>query len=280
MVVIFVDAFETMILLVRRGQALLSARADLLSLGVAPVASRGATISGRPAPPGFPEHFRPLVAPGPGDRLGGGIDFQLLLSCTGRSARPFPFAHEADNTFIAYFCISSSGTTFFTLGYGDLVPTGTWGRALSVAEAGIGFGFLAVMISYLPVLYQAFSRREVTISMLDARAGSPPTAGEFLRRIGEAPCPAARRFVGRTLLTDWERWAAEVLESHLSYPVLSYYRSQHDNQSWLATLTMILDTSSLADCRRGRIRRISGAADLRHGPACGGRPGAGVRQAH
>ena len=76
-----------------------------------------------------------------------------------------------------------SGVTFFTLGYGDLTPMGGLGRFLAVAETGIGFGFFAVGISYLPVLYQAFSRREVTISLLDARAGSPPTAGTLLSRV-------------------------------------------------------------------------------------------------
>ena len=73
-----------------------------------------------------------------------------------------------------YFYLS--GTTFFTLGFGDVTPLDPPGRALSVIEAGLGFGFLAVVISYLPVLYQAFSGREVTISLLDARAGSPPSA--------------------------------------------------------------------------------------------------------
>jgi len=134
-----------------------------------------------------------------------------------------------------------SGTTFFTLGYGDAVPTDALGRALSVAEAGIGFGFLAVVISYLPVLYQAFSRREITISLLDARAGSPPSAGELLRRLADARSLAS---VG-PLLVEWERWAAELLESHLSFPVLRFYRSQHDNQSWVAALTTILDASAL-----------------------------------
>lgn len=148
-------------------------------------------------------------------------------------------AHQGDDTLTSYFYFS--GTTFFTLGYGDLVPTRTWGRVLSVAEAGIGFGFLAMIISYLPVLYQAFSRREITISKLDARAGSPPTAGEYLRRLAAGrSLPSAAGW-----LADWETWAAELLESHLSYPVLSYYRSQHDNQSWLAALTMFLDTSAL-----------------------------------
>ncbi len=134
-----------------------------------------------------------------------------------------------------------SGTTFFTLGYGEITPTSGFARALSVSEAGLGFGFLAIMISYLPVLYQAFSRREITISLLDARAGSPPTATELLTRLGRARSTAA---LG-PMLAEWERWSAELLESQLSYPVLSYYRSQHDNQSWLATLTLILDTSAL-----------------------------------
>jgi hypothetical protein len=134
-----------------------------------------------------------------------------------------------------------SGVTFFTLGYGDVTPTGGLGRCLAVAESGIGFGFFAVVISYLPVLYQAFSRREVTISLLDARAGSPPTAGTLLSRIARySDAALLDRFLG-----EWERWAAEVLESHISFPMLSFYRSQHDNQSWLAALTAILDTSAL-----------------------------------
>ena len=134
-----------------------------------------------------------------------------------------------------------SGSTFFTLGYGDMVATGLVGRMLSVAEAGVGFMFLAVIVSYLPVLYQAFSRREITIALLDARAGSPPSAGELLRRLADGRSPAG----AGPFLVEWERWAADLLESHLSFPVLSYYRSQHENQSWVGALTAILDTSSL-----------------------------------
>jgi len=132
-----------------------------------------------------------------------------------------------------------SGETFFTLGLGDVTPVSRVGRALVVIEAGVGFAFLALVIGYLPVLYQSFSRREVNITLLDARAGSPPSAEELLR--GEWPDQEALT----VLLREWERWSAEVLESHLSYPVLSYYRSQHDNQSWLAALTTILDASTL-----------------------------------
>jgi hypothetical protein len=134
-----------------------------------------------------------------------------------------------------------SGVTFFTLGYGDVTPVGPIGRALAVIESGLGFGFMAVIIGYLPVLYQAFSRREVTITLLDARAGSPPSVSQLLLRVARGrSCAAVDPF-----LAEWERWAAEVLESHLSFPVLSFYRSQHDNQSWLAALTVVLDTSAL-----------------------------------
>jgi hypothetical protein len=134
-----------------------------------------------------------------------------------------------------------SGETFFTLGYGDIVPASTFSRILSVLEAGMGFGFLAIVIGYLPTIYSAFSRREIEISLLDARAGSPPTAAELLARtIMDKDSETLDR-----LFHDWERWAAEVLESHLSYPVLSFYRSQHSNQSWLGALTVILDATAL-----------------------------------
>jgi Ion channel len=134
-----------------------------------------------------------------------------------------------------------SGTTIFTLGLGDVMPLSPMGRFLTVCEAGLGFGFLACVISYLPVLYQSFSRREVTISLLDARAGSPPSASQLLLRLAQARHPTALP----AFLAEWERWSAEVLESQVSYPVLSFYRSQHDNQSWLAALTTVLDTCAV-----------------------------------
>jgi hypothetical protein len=134
-----------------------------------------------------------------------------------------------------------SGVTFFTLGYGDLTPSNAVGRALAVAETGIGYGFLAVVIGYLPVLYGAFSRREASISLLDARAGSPPSAIELIRRLSASGSIAPLD----GLLQEWERWSAELLETHISFPVLAYYRSQHDNQSWLAALTAVLDTCAI-----------------------------------
>jgi hypothetical protein len=131
-----------------------------------------------------------------------------------------------------------SGTTFFTLGLGDVIPHTPLARWLTALEAGMGFGFLALVIGYLPALNQSFSRREVNISLLDARGGSPPTAAEMLRRHNYGQNLEELR----QLLRDWELWSAELLESHLSYPVLAYFRSQHENQSWLGALAAILDT--------------------------------------
>jgi hypothetical protein len=134
-----------------------------------------------------------------------------------------------------------SGTTIFTLGLGDVTPQSRHSRELIIFEAGTGFGFLAVVMGYFPVLYGAFSRREVNISLLDARAGSPPTAAELMRRHSYDGAETDLSM----LLVEWERWSAELLESHISYPLLCYFRSQHTNQSWIGALTAILDTSAL-----------------------------------
>src|SRR5579864_7679204 len=139
-----------------------------------------------------------------------------------------------------------SGETFFTLGYGDIVPTSGAARALSVIEAGMGFAFLGVVIGYIPTVYSSFSRREIQISMLDARAGSPPSAVELLLRLaGRSEDPGVSQSVLDEVLRDWERWSAELLEAQISYPVLTFFRSQHSNQSWLAALTTMLDVTSL-----------------------------------
>jgi hypothetical protein len=129
-----------------------------------------------------------------------------------------------------------SGTTLFTLGLGDVVP-----RTLAARALITGLGLVALVIGYVPVLYGAFSHREVSVALLDARAGSPPTSTELLRRHAFAGGQDALV----VLLIEWERWSAEILESHISYPILCYYRSQHDNQSWISALTAILDSCSL-----------------------------------
>src|SRR5438067_3590295 len=142
-------------------------------------------------------------------------------------------------SFLTYLYMS--GTAFFTLGLGDVTPMPGVGRVLVATEVALGFIFLALVISYVPIIYQAFSRRELRISLLDARAGSPPTAVELLRRNHAGKNVEELRI----LLRDWEVWCADILESHLSYPILAYYRSQHDQQSWVEALTVILDTCAL-----------------------------------
>ncbi|HYU46325.1 MAG TPA: potassium channel family protein [Terriglobales bacterium] len=137
--------------------------------------------------------------------------------------------------------IYHSGETFFTLGYGDIVPSNASARALAVLEAGMGFAFLGVVVGYLPVVYSAFATREIEISLLDARAGSPPSATEFLSRLGCCP----EQLVLDGIFRDWERWCAELLSTQISYPALVFFRSQHSNQSWLSALTVMLDVTSL-----------------------------------
>jgi hypothetical protein len=161
--------------------------------------------------------------------------FSFLHWATG----PPLVTHDVSAGFLTDLYLS--GTTFFTLGLGDVIPRSTVARFLLVIESGMGFAFLALVIGYLPALNQTFARREVSISLLDARAGSPPTASEMLRRHSSDHAMEALR----QLFHEWERWSAELLEGHLSYPVLAYFRSQHDNQSWLAALTAILDTCAL-----------------------------------
>jgi hypothetical protein len=131
--------------------------------------------------------------------------------------------------------------TFFTVGFGDVSPISPVAKAISVAEAGIGFGFIAVVIGYLPVLYQLYARREIHVMQLDARAGSPPCALTLLCRHAQGD---ARNELAK-LLRSWEAWCSELLVSHLSYPMLSYYRSQRDNQSWLAGLAAVMDCSAV-----------------------------------
>src|SRR5213593_4296195 len=134
-----------------------------------------------------------------------------------------------------------SGTTFFTLGLGDVHPISGFARVLTVAEGGLGLAFLAIVIAYFPVLYQSFSRREVRLTLLDAWAGSPPAAAEVLRRLGANGSLAALD----PFLKDWEYWCSEVLESHISYPTVAFFRSQHQRQSWVSALGTVLDLSAL-----------------------------------
>ncbi len=162
------------------------------------------------------------------------LGFSALLWANDSSLTPTGATHYGSDL---YF----SAATFFSAGT-DLSARGGISHVLVVLEAASGFGVLFIVIGYLPSLYQAFSRRETAVSQLDPRAGSPPSAGALLRHV-------AQRGGWTELdahLYKWEAWAAELMETHLSYPILAYFRSQHVNQSWLSALTTVLDSCSFA----------------------------------
>jgi hypothetical protein len=148
--------------------------------------------------------------------------------------------------------VYASGTSFFTVGFGGGAPTG-WTRAIAVLAGATGLGLFAVVIAYLPVLYQAFNRREVGVLLLDTRAGSPPSGSELLHRMGSAGVDSALP----ELFAEWERWVADVLETHMSYPLLALFRSPHDNTSWVTSLGSVLDAATLL------ITSVEGAPDER-----------------
>lgn len=133
-------------------------------------------------------------------------------------------------------CLYLSAGVFFSAST-LFLPTNGVAQALQVTEAATGFGFLAIAIGYLPALFQAFSRRETAVSRLDPRAGSPPSAGALLERSGGRGGWAELD----AYLREWESWTAELMETHLSYPILGWFRSQHVNQNWLAALTTVVD---------------------------------------
>jgi hypothetical protein len=134
-----------------------------------------------------------------------------------------------------------SAVSLLTLGFGDLVPTGGAARILVGLEAATGLGTVALVISLLFSLYAAFQRREVRVITLDALAGAPPSGLTLLERCQELRIP-------ETLIQtfdEWKIWSAEVLESHLAYPVLNYFRSSHDNESWVSALGAVMDAATL-----------------------------------
>jgi ion channel len=234
---VLLDAFETVVL-PRRVQRHFRITAWFYRNTWVPYAKVASHIGSQTRRETMLGYFGPLSMIGLLGLWAGGLIFGFALLQFGGGEHLYAGA----NTPMSFgLLVYHSGETFFTLGYGDITPASGFSRAFAVIEAGMGFGFLAVVIGYLPTMYSAFSRREIEISLLDARAGSPPSAAELLTRAVDSLDQGALD----RLFQDWERWAAEVLESHLSYPVLSFYRSQHSNQSWLAALTVMLDATSL-----------------------------------
>lgn len=134
-----------------------------------------------------------------------------------------------------------AGTSVLTLGYGDFVAGGTLSRIASLTAAASGLGVVALVITFLFSLFGSYQRREVLVVTLSARAKSPPSAATLLETyarlemVDELPA----------LFAEWERWTAEVLDSHVAYPLLGYFRSSHDNVSWISALGAVLDAAAL-----------------------------------
>jgi hypothetical protein len=134
----------------------------------------------------------------------------------------------------------AAATTVLTLG-GDIAATGPAARVVVVLAAASGLGVVALVITFLFSLYGSYQKREVQVVTLQAAAGGPPSAVSLLETY------ARLELVDRLprLFLDWENWAAEVLDSHVAYPLLGYFRSSHDNLSWISALGTVLDAASL-----------------------------------
>ena len=134
-----------------------------------------------------------------------------------------------------------AGTSILTLGYGDIVASGPLARGVSLVAAANGLGLVALVVTFLFSLFASYQRRERLVVTLSARAKAPPSAVTLLESY------ARLEMVDQlpALFAEWERWEAEVLDSHVAYPLLGYFRSSHDNVSWLSALGAVLDAAAL-----------------------------------
>ncbi len=191
-----------------------------------------------------------LVVWGTGLMVGYGLLFHALRD----ELRPPP----PDLPTAIYF----AATSLLTIGFGDITPVEAPARVLAIAAGGTGLGIVALAISFLFSLYASFQRREALVVTLDARAGAPPSGVRLLETYARE---AMLERLGDTFLA-WERWSAEVLDSHVSYPILTFFRSTHDNESWVSALGAVLDAATLvvttlADGPRGPARMMSAAGN-------------------
>ena len=161
------------------------------------------------------------------------IGYGLVLFALRDELRPVP----ADLGSTLYF----AATSVLTLGFGDIVADGGPARVVITTAAISGLGVVALVVTFLFSLYGSYQRREIEVVALQAAAGAPPSAVALLETY--AQLQLVRRVPD--LFLDWEHWAAEVLDSHVAYPLLGYFRSSHDDLSWISALGTILDAASL-----------------------------------
>ena len=162
------------------------------------------------------------------------VGYGLVLDAVRDQLKPPPETFGS----VLYF----AGTSLLTIGFGDYVPVGAVARVIAIAAAASGLGIYAVTITLLYSLYGSFQRREVAVVMLEASAGAPPSGVTLLETYGLSGIVDQLPKV----FQDWQQWAAEVLDTHLAYPVLAYFRSSHTNDSWISSLGAVMDAATLA----------------------------------
>ncbi len=154
----------------------------------------------------------------------------------------------------------TSGSSLLTLGF--VRPPGTGRVTVALIEAGIGLGLVSLMISYLPTLYSAFSRREALVGMLEVRAGLPPSPTELLIRFARIDW---LQRIGEDLFQRWEEWFVDVEESHTSHFALVFFRSPHPERNWVTAAGCVLDTAAITAAALDRPRDPRSDVMLRTG---------------
>ena len=161
------------------------------------------------------------------------VGYGLVLYSIRDELRPVP----PDLGTTIYF----AATSVLTLGFGDIVADGMAARAVITVAAISGLGAVALVVTFLFSLYGSYQRREVRVVTLQAAAGAPPSAVALLETYAHLDLTDQLALLFR----EWQDWAAEVLDSHVAFPVLGYFRSSHDDLSWISALGTVLDASSL-----------------------------------
>jgi len=161
------------------------------------------------------------------------VGFGLMLDSLKAQLRPEPESLTSS----IYF----AGEAMLTIGFGDVVAVEQPARLITLAAGATGLGVFAVVLTFLFSIYGSFQRREVAVVVLEAGAGAPPSGVTLLETYALAGIMADLP----RLFEDWQAWAAEVLDSHLAYPILAYFRSSHDNDSWISALGAVMDAATL-----------------------------------
>jgi len=160
------------------------------------------------------------------------VGFGLLIYALHGDFRPNPGI--LGSTYVA-------AASLFGVGQSAFAPAGRAARVVIPIINAAGLGTIALVITFLFSLYANFQRREARVVMLDARAGAPPSGVTLLETYAQLQMlERLPEFFSR-----WEVWSAEVLDSHLAYPILTYFRSSHDNESWISALGAVLDAATL-----------------------------------